>query len=130
MYNDSFLSDLVELDRARKRLKAELAEVETARKVLEATILDEWERTGTSSIKVDGITIYLSSQRWVKPKDGDRQAVVKVLEVLGMTEMINFNSQTLSSYVREILDTDQVIPPELETVIEVTEDFKIKTRGT
>lgn len=128
--NGTLLEEIVEIDRARKRLKGELDALNDARAIIEEQLLTEWEMESVTSTKVSGVTIYLHSQKWATPKNGNRQAVVGVLELLGMEEFVTFNTQTLSSYVRGLEKEGEELPPELAEVIEVREDFKIKTRGT
>lgn len=125
---DLLLEELVNIDRTRKELKSDLDKLNSERAIIEAKILDTWEQTGTSQQKVDGSTIYLHGQKWAKPKDGDRAAVVKVLELLGMHDFVNFNTQSLSGYCREQEKQDSPLPPELEAVLEFSEDWKVKVR--
>ena len=122
------LSELVNIDRTRKELKADLDTLNKERAAIEAKILDIWEREGTSSQKVDGSTIYLSSQKWAKPLDGNRQAVVQALESLGMDDFVNFNTQSLSGYCREQEREGLELPEALAAVLEFSEDWKVKVR--
>jgi hypothetical protein len=122
------LSELVNIDRTRKELKSDLDTLNQERAVIEARILDIWEKEGTTQQKVDGSTIYLHGQKWAKPLDGNRAAVVKALEFLGMHDFVNFNTQSLSGYFRECEKNDTPVPDELASVIEFSEDWKVKVR--
>lgn len=120
---------IVAIDRIRKQLENSLNSLNETRSKVQEQLLTIWEADGTTKTTVDGRTVYIECQRWAKPKNGNRQAVVKVLELLGMEEFVNFNTQSLSSYVRNAPKEGYDIPPELDAVIEVSDVYKIKSRG-
>lgn len=123
------LDELVAIDQARKDLKQELDTLNEERARLEGLILTHFESEGVTQIKRDDATIYLHTRKWWKPINGNRQAVVKVLESLELDDMVTFNTTTLSSYCNELQRDNHEIPPELRAVIEEDEQFKVKVGG-
>lgn len=110
-----------ELDAASRRLGEQLAEME--RQMLEA-----WVEDGRSSESVDGYTAYLTSRTWARPKGDDRQGVVRALEALGMTEMVTYNTQTLSAWFAEQAKAGEEVPPTLAEAVSLTTDWSINVR--
>jgi hypothetical protein len=91
---------------ARKRdIEAELREVEKDIKRYEDIVLEEFLAEGMTQAKVAGFTLYLHRQVWAKKLDDpSSDAVIQALEDAGLRSFLTFNSQTLSSWMRETLE--------------------------
>ena len=85
-------------------------------------------------VSVDGqrISVHIKEEMWAKPVGGDRAAVIKALKVcrLGHYCAENFNSNSLSSYVRNRMKEVGSLPPSLAAVLEVTESCKVVAART
>ena len=123
----STYKEFVELAKRKKQLKADLKITGDKMEILGDIILEEWIETGSKSHKIDGIDIYLHSQGWATPREGKtRFDVVNALEVSGMDEYVNFNSQSFSAFLREASDDD--MPDDLKEVVELKMKHSIRAR--
>ena len=93
-----------------------------------------------TNARIDGATVYHSSQVWASPLDGDHDALTHVLSELGLYEYVphTVNSQSLSAYVREHLDEDETkdleerlatLDPRLRSALKITDKQQIKVTG-
>lgn len=110
-----------ELDAASRKLGEELDR-------MEAELLDQWIEAGRQSERLDGVTVYIAARTWATPKDGDRQAVVKALEALGMRDMVTYNTQTLSAWFKEQAEAEQEVPPTLAEVVSLETKHSLNVR--
>ena len=120
----------VELDKEKKELKSKLNIIQGVLTNLEEDVLEAFIEEGATSITVAGRTVSPRVQVWVSPKDGDYETACKALEAAGLGQFTGkrFNTQTVSSYVREILSEGDELPPELADVLKVTERHTISVR--
>lgn len=127
-------------DARYKALQAELSEAKKERDRLEAQMLEIVERgLLPASFKHGKGSIYLHSQMWASAKDGDHEAVSRVLESLGLYEFLpsTVNSQKLSAFVREFRDElgqikiggDDGLPQELADVLNIRENQSVRATG-
>lgn len=110
-----------ELDAASRKLAEQIEAIETE-------LLDRWVEEGKSSETVDGYTVYLNVRQWARPKGGDRQAVVRALEALGMADMVTYNTQTLSGWYRERAEAGEEVPPTLAEVVDLSNEYGLNVR--
>ena len=123
----STYKEFVELAKRKKQLNSQLKDIEDKLALLSESILEEWIESGSNSHKIDGMTIYLHSQGWATPREGKtRFDVVSALEVSGMDEYVNFNSQSFSAFLREASDDD--MPDDLKEVVELKMKHSIRAR--
>jgi hypothetical protein len=118
-----------ELEQERREVMDEIAKIEMP-------LLEEMQMEQLSSlpITVDGekITIYIHNQVWAKAKDGDKDAVTKVLKRCGLKDYVSetYNTNSLSAYVRERIADGRTLQPTLRDVIEISEVPSIRGRRT
>lgn len=126
------LKKFLRLTRDKKALDVKLEKVKQDLKESEKVLRAQFEKAGLDSTKVDGTTIYLHRQVWARAKDGDRGAVLVALRETEMDEYIteNFNTNSLSAYVRECEKEGQEIPEKLKACLEITEVFSLRTRSS
>lgn len=120
---------------ARKRsLEDDLRAVKDEIESLEPELLNEFLEAQMDRLQVPvgtgKITLYIHRIMWAKPKDGDREAVVATLKRCGLSDLVseNYNSSTLSAYVRERLADGEALQPTLDAVIETEEVVSIRGR--
>lgn len=93
-----------------------------------------------SSSKVAGATVYLRSDVWAGPADGDHAALTAALESMGYDDLTpkTVNSSRLSAWVREHLDDDTTkaiedrlttLDPAIRPFIKVTEKQSVRING-
>ena len=78
------------------------------------------------------MTLYIHSQKWAKAKDGNRDAVVAALNAEGLTEFVstNYNTNTLSAYVREQGKNGEEIPTGLTEVLDIATVRSLRGRSS
>ena len=109
-----------------RAVKEDIAQHEP--QLLDEMVANQLERL---QIPVEGqkISIYIHRQLWTKPKE-DRAEVVSVLKKCGLSDFVseNYNSNSLSAYVRERLANGEKLQPTLEKCVELTEVVSIRGR--
>jgi len=119
---------------ARKRaIDAERREITKELDTLETAILDEFAEHGIDRIALDGYTLGLRRDIWARPaKDPDtgetlRDAAINALRAAGLNDYVreDFNVQSLSAYVRELIDNGDDVPDELRDSLHITEGYKV-----
>lgn len=130
------LQRFVEADSAYKRLKAESKDAKMERDEIEERLREHFIDQGVQNMKVNGVTVYLYSQKWAGVQrddedrrtatDEERERAIQALRDAGLGWMVkeDFNTQTLSAWVRELDE----LPPEFEGAINVTERTELRTR--
>lgn len=99
------VQQLVSAHKRKKGLEAELKEVGQEIAALSEVCLNRFIEEGTQSMRVDGRTVYLYRQIFPSIADGySRQDVKHALETLGLDDLISYNSASLGSYVRELVN--------------------------
>ena len=118
-----------------KRIAEELVRDTTAKmRRIELALITELLDNEIDSlpIKMEGgrkMTIYLHRQKWAKAKEGDREAVVAALKEEGLTEFLseNYNTSTLSAFVREADRDGEELPERLTETLDI--DIVTSIRG-
>lgn len=97
---------------------------------LEGDLVDMFGEAGMQNINIDGKTVYLNRTTFAQRKPGVTTDDIKAALLASgngdlITETINAN--TLSAFVRELLDDDNPkgLPEELEEILELGERFRI-----
>lgn len=104
-------------------------------------ILAAWEKSATTQIKREGVTMYVRSQLWAGHKGamGDEEAkgaLIKALRSNDDTAFLvkpGYNTLTLSAFMREWDKDDNdepIVPDHLKDVLKVTEKVSIQTRSS
>jgi len=118
----------------KRRLEDDLRAVKDQIATLEPELLNALMEEQMDRLHVtvgsDKITLYIHRIMWAKPKDGDRQAVVETLLRCGLSDFVqeNYNSNSLSAYVRERLAAGQKLQPTLEAAVSLEEVVSIRGR--
>jgi len=130
-----FMAKVREYGRLRALEKARTAAAEEIKEEadkLERDLLEEWIEFGQQSIKTtDGQTVFLRRQLWAKVEPGvDRREVLDGLVAAGHPEFVseNFNSSTVSAWLRELDKNGEEIPAELRGKLGTSEVFNLRVR--
>lgn len=127
--------DYVLLNRKKRSLDRELAEVKKQIEEMEPVMLDLIESEQLPhSFKIDGASVFTREQLWASPLDGDHQALAQALDELGLVEYLpkTVNSHSISAYVREHLNEDgevEGIDPRLLDRLKITRQTKAVVTG-
>ena len=129
--NPDILNRIVEIDKERRSLGERDKELADERSRLEQQLLDDFQQNGIQSIRANGATVYLERKLWARP-NAPRDKVAAALRDAGLDEYVkeDFNTNSISAYARELDETGEELPPELQEVLTVNEVFKVKTRRT
>lgn len=131
----------------RMKLESEAKEAKEEEDRLKELVKLGFEELGVSSMKYQGQTVYVHKQLWAGTgENATAFDVAQELHALNMQHMINFNTQSLSGYVRElakdhpefidrygtiVVEPEQilaVLPGRLPSLCKVTERVDLKIR--
>tara|TARA_R110000824_G_scaffold212829_2_gene399146 strand:- start:203 stop:664 length:462 start_codon:yes stop_codon:yes gene_type:complete len=117
----------------KKKLEDELRSVKDEMAAIEPAILQELVDNQLDRLPVvtgggDRITVFIHRQAWVRPKDGNKEAVVKTLKKCGLSDFVSesYNTNSLSAYVRERLANGLDLQPTLKAVVRIDEVTSIR----
>jgi vacuolar-type H+-ATPase subunit I/STV1 len=102
--NQEQLKGFVRLEKRKRELDAELKQVKQQIDDLEQALIPQFiELGGEPSVRVDGLTIWLVQEIYASPIN-DREEVAHALKLseLGQYVAENYNTNSLTSYVREL----------------------------
>lgn len=123
--------EYVRLRRRERELGAQAEEVKAQADVIEQALLEEFAQDGVQSMSVDGMTVYLQRTLWARLSDGaTREQAIDALRDAGLDHFVaeSYNTQTLSSWLRDLEREEEPLPEALVGVIEGSEKYAIRTR--
>lgn len=139
----AFVASDAEYHRLKTAMEKEKETCDIYREICKA----EFEKMGVSSMKSQGKTVFISHQIWAGTGEGaTTAAVIDELRVLGLNHHLNYNTQSFSSYVREVAKEHPelcnakgeiiaepaqilaVLPGELSKLCKVTDKLDLKIR--
>ena len=131
--NTDLARRFAETTQRKREAEETLREINKELAALEKPLRQEMQLAGVSSlpIETDGgrMTVYTQSTLWAKPKkDVDRQDVCTVLEQTGLNDLVsrNFNTHSVSAYVRETLAEGEPLDDRLANVLDVMEVTNVR----
>ena len=100
--DNKLIKRYVSLQKRRRKAEDALQSVRNKIEEIKPFVVQQFAKAGLDQINMDGMTVYIKRQLWVKVVD--RQAAVDALKAAGMSDYIgeNFNSNSLSAFIREI----------------------------
>lgn len=124
------LQEYVRLEDKRRELEAELAAVKEAQAPLHDRVLEWFVQAGIQRTTMHGMTCWVQRLVWAGAKDGNTPRLVEALQDVGLEDLVKeaVNTQTLSAYVREQERNGADMPAVLADAMQVTEQFKVRTR--
>ena len=107
--------------------KDEIASLEeSVRNMLQENQVDRLPVT----VGTEKVTLYLHRQLWAKPKGGDKMNLMSVLKRCGLSDLVQeqYNTSSLSAYVRERLANGQKLQPTLTEALTLDEVVSVRGR--
>jgi hypothetical protein len=120
------------LKKSRAELEDSVDEIKIKLAALEARILDGFSAAGVKRVNLEGFgTVHLNKQIWASAADGDQDRLNAALRSIGQGGAIEerINTQTLSSMVREWLETGGV-PEAVAPAIKVSTVYRLGLRSS
>ena len=124
--------EIVDCSRRKGELEKELDHLKVRMGALEKQAIDRFMEMGARSIKTTGgQTVYLQNEVYAS-LISDKERAHEVLRSHGLDYMIkdSVNGNTLSSWVREQEKEDIPIPPEVEEVLSVRRNTRVKVKSS
>lgn len=120
----------VELTKRKRQAEDDLDEVKKELARLEGQLLEDFEHAGVDSMRIDGHTVYPHRQLFANARDGDKERAVEALRACGLHDYVKeqFNTQSLSAYVRELDELEEPLPQPLADALDVYEKFTLRVR--
>jgi len=140
------LNKFTKLDSQIKRKEGEVEDLKKQLIPIHDELLKRFQQEGTASLKTaTGTTVFIRRELWASGSVEDRSVVCTVLKAHPETKDIvkeNYNTQTLSSWVREKIEECfgseqtkkneaellQALPQSLQAVLKITEKFSLRAR--
>ena len=119
---------------AKRNKKAEIDALDAEINQLQEEILATMSEEGLSSMRVDieegRFTIFPRRELWAGAMDGDYERACHALKVAGLGDLVEekFNTNRLSSVVREMDAAGVPMPESFAGAIKVSEVFKLSVR--
>ena len=129
--NTPALDKFTALTLRKRKLKAELSEIETELRTVGARLLDDMLTNGVKSIKVADATVYVQESMSAKLReDIERKQAIDGLERLGLGDLlkVDFNLNTLSAWCREVRDSGEELPPGFSMYFDVETRPELRVR--
>lgn len=110
------------------RLKADLKRLEVVERQQKDQALEYFAETGLEKVSIDGKTVYTMTKVWARVPDLEQ--ALPAIESAGLGWMVKptINTNTLSGWYREQLETDQDIPQALKDVLLISDSPDIAIR--
>lgn len=131
--NTDLVRRFAETTQRKRYLEEMLRETNKDLSTLEKPLRDEMQLAGVSSLPIETssgrMTVYTQSTVWAKAKKGiDRQDVCTVLEETGLDDLVsrNFNTNSVSAFVRETLAEGVALDDRLADVLDVLEVTSVR----
>lgn len=121
------LEDFADLEILKVEQDSQLKRTKEKLENMQGELLDFFTDSPVEQIKVKGRTIYL--KRSLYAKIHSKELAIKALKAEGLDALISegFNTNTLSSYLRELEHEGEEIPDSFKDAIEAIEIFKVQS---
>jgi hypothetical protein len=127
--NTDRLKEYARLRRVEKELGTEASAIKEQADTLEQELLEEFAESGLQKMTVDGSTIYLRRDLWASRINGATALdVCEAFEKAGLTQFVttNYNSNTVSAWLREIDASGEQMPESVAQVLGAAEKFSLR----
>ena len=123
------LKEFVELDKEKSDLEARLDVVKQRKADISISILDSMIDAGIDQIKMHGRTIFIHSQTWAKI-ESTKEEVINALKEANLSEYVvtGYNSQSLSAYVRNQIESGEPLPEALKGHISADKKTSVRSK--
>lgn len=123
-------SSIAKIDDERADLKARLKALNEERVPLETDFIDAANEATLEQVRVAGRTVFVRTQTYVKPKDGDRKRAVAALRGTEYESAIGVNATSMSSFVRKKEGGLDAMGPTIAEAFEATDKVSVQTRAS
>lgn len=123
--------EYIKLRRHADELDSEAKESKKLADELEQELLEAFATDGVQNLKIEGVTVYLHRQLWAtREQDKTKEDLIAALEKAGLAHFVSesVSMQSLSSWVRDLEENEEELPPELVGVLGRYEKFQVRTR--
>jgi len=118
----------------KRRLEDELRAAKDEIASLEESVRNMLQENQVDRLPVtvgnEKVTLYVHRQLWAKPKGGDKMNLMAVLKRCGLSDLVQeqYNTSSLSAYVRERLADGQKLQPTLADALVLDEVISVRGR--
>lgn len=119
----------IELTNNKKKLNAQVKEIQKELDEHETKILDRWSNDQTSKQTIGGFTVHLRGTTQVKTGEGFNGGdVASALRAAKLSDLVTANWRSLASWVKERKELKKKIPAGVSKVIAINEVIKLGVR--
>ena len=119
--------EFIDLSDKRKKLKAEVAQVEAELREKEGLLIDELLDNDMNKLSIGDKTVYISNTLWANVKKENKQLAIQALRDAGYDDYLkeSYNMNQLSKMLRTFVENEETSPFEgiidgvLKTVLKV-----------
>jgi hypothetical protein len=125
------LKEFVALEKRRRVLEAELAVVKKQAGDLEPVLREQFAVSGVQNMKMDGLTVSVRRSVYPKYREGfGRSDVIEALRLDGLADLLkeDYSTSTFTALVRDIESSGGPLPENLARVVEVSEQYELRTQ--
>jgi len=125
------IREYIRLRRLQKEREAEAETIKDQADQIEQQLLEEFAVAGVQNMSVDGTTVYLQRQVWAQVDQAyTKEEVIDRLRQSSLDHFVreSYNTNTLSSWLRDLEREDEPLPPALDGVIRPFEKYQLRTR--
>lgn len=128
------LREYADLRTEIKELEAKVKELRKTAENIEGQLLNDFANEGVQRMTVDGKTLYLRREVWAR-RHTDVDSTDMAQALMGSERFADLvspsvNMQSLSARVREYVQEEEDLPPEVERVVRVDEVFRLGVRSS
>lgn len=125
------LSEFVALEHERREHEERLKIIGERLTKLQEPLLNHFADAGMQNASVSGLTVYVRMDRYCSKRgDASTDQVCAALKAAGCGYMVadGYNAQSLKSKVKEWIDAEAEVPPELASLLNIGEVARLATR--
>jgi hypothetical protein len=133
--------EVARLKKRKREISAENREIGKRLEVLVPRLLDQYEAAQTKSVRTNEGLVYLTRKGWARIirddpdrkeiTDEERQRALDALRRAGLERYLkeDYNTQSLSAYLRELIENGEELPPELKGAISFETEWDLGVKG-
>ena len=123
------LDELIAAETHKRELEAELKNAKKTIDDIKEVVLAKFQQDGTRSIRRDDATVFLQQKFTVKPRIS-KEHITEALIASGYDDLVStsYNYMRLCSFIKEMDEKDELLPPELIDAVEAKETYTVVVR--
>lgn len=124
------IKQFITLTEQKRALEQQLRETTNALAPLQHALREAFSEEGYQHVRLDGYTLYLHHQWWVRPREGDYESACRLLRRARLGKFVGprFDTNQMSAWVRERLNSGERLPQYVERALEVREEISVRAR--